>query len=208
MTLPQSNPRRIAIATIKAEHRSLGEVIELLQHVLTDIALGHSTPEFELLSLALYYIDDFQCQLHHPKEDEHLFAAIRRHTRELDHAIAQLRSEHRTDEQMVRELYRLVVIYQAGAPDALENLRTSLDVYAEMMYEHMRKEETLLEDNRVVLPDEEWRAIASAFRADEDPLFGVQRRREFALLHHRIVNLLPRKMRAAATGTLRIAAAT
>ena len=127
---------------------------------------------------------------------------------ELDHAIAQLRSEHRTDEQMVRELYRLVVIYQAGAPDALENLRTSLDVYAEMMYEHMRKEETLLEDNRVVLPDEEWRAIASAFRADEDPLFGVQRRREFALLHHRIVNLLPRKMRAAATGTLRIAAAT
>ena len=34
----------------------------------------------------------------------------------------------------------------------------------------------------------------------------VERRREFALLHHRIVNLLPRKMRATATGTLRIAA--
>ena len=73
--------------------------------------------------------------------------------------------------------------FNAGA---LENLRTSLDVYAEMIYEHMRKEETLLEDSRVVLPDEEWRAIAGAFRADEDPLFGTQRRREFALLHHRI----------------------
>ena len=204
MTLPQSNPRRIAIDTIRAEHRSLGEVIELLQQLLTDIALGHSAPEFELLSLALYYIDDFQCQLHHPKEDEYLFAAIRCHTRELDHAIALLRSEHRTDEQMVRELYRLVVMYQAGAPEALENLRTSLDVYAEMIYEHMREEETLLEDSRVVLPGEDWRAIANAFLADEDPLFGVQRRREFVLLHHRIVNLLPRKMRATPKDPLRI----
>lgn len=207
MYLAQTDHRRIAIDTVKAEHRSLGDVIELLRHLLTDIAGGHSAPEFELLSLAMYYIDEFQSQLHHRKEDEHLFAAIRRYTRELDHAIAQLRSEHRTDEQMVRELYRLVVIYQAGAPEALENLRTSLDVYAEMIYEHMRKEETLIEDARVVLPDEEWRAIANAFLADEDPLFGVQRRREFSLLHDRIVSLLPRKMRASATGTLRIAPA-
>lgn len=203
MTLPQGDPRRIAIDTIKAEHRSLGEVIELLQHLLSDVAHGHSAPEFELLSLALYYIEDFQCRLHHPKEEEHLFAAIRCHTRGLDHAIAQLRSEHHTDEQMVRELYRLVVIYQAGAPEALDNLRTSLDVYAEMIHEHMRKEEALMEDSRVVLPEAQWRAIATAFLADEDPLFGVQRRREFALLHHRIINLLPRKMRraSAAAGT-------
>jgi branched-chain amino acid transport system ATP-binding protein len=203
MERPQVNPpvavdyRRIATDTIREEHRALGEVIELLTHLLDDIAAGHNEPEFHLLALALYYIDDFQCRLHHPKEEQHWFFAVRRRTRELDHTIAQLRSEHHTDTQTLRELHRLFVLYQAGAPDALRNLRTSLDVYAEMLREHMRKEEALLEDPRAALPEAEWRAIGEAFLADEDPLFGVRRRREFEVLHQRIVNLLPRKMRHA-----------
>ena len=202
---PARDYKAIATDTIRQEHRALGEVIELLQHLLHDIAADHTTPEFHLLSLALYYIDDFQSRLHHPKEEEHLFSAVRRHTRELDHTIAQLRSEHHTDAQTIRELHRLLVMYQAGAPDALRNLCTSLDVYAEMLHEHMRREEALIDDPRAALPEAEWRAIGAAFLADEDPLFGTERRREFALLHHRIVNLLPRKMRRTA-GTPRAGA--
>lgn len=194
MNAPAPHPRRVAMDILRDEHRALGDVIDLLQRLLRDAAAGYGEPDFQLLSLALYYIEDFQCKVHHPREDRHLFAAVRRCTSELDREIAQLAAEHRSDAGMVRELCRLLVHYQAGAPDALSHLRTSLDVYAGIMLDHMSREESLMDDPRVALPDEAWRAIASAFLAEADPLFR-ERRREFDMLHHRIVNLLPRKMR-------------
>lgn len=192
--------RRLAIDTIRQEHRSLVQVLELLRHLLRDIAAAHTAPEYHLLSLALYYIDDFPCRLHHPKEDQYLFTAIRRHTGEFDALLDELQADHARDDRAMRELYRLLVLYQAGAPRALDNLRAALDRYNDVLQGHMHKEETLLEAAADYVPDDEWRTIAEAFTADEDPLFGENRRREFSILHHRILNLLPRKMRALVGG--------
>src|SRR5687768_10803598 len=86
--------RSSAIATIKTEHRALGEVLRLAQHLLRNIAAGHADPDFELLCVAFYYIDDFACRCHHPKEEQYLFAAIRRHVPETRNALFGLQSEH------------------------------------------------------------------------------------------------------------------
>ena len=187
--------RSSAIQTIKTEHRVLAEVIQLLQHLLRDLATQHAEPDFALLCTALYYIDDFACRCHHPKEDQYLFAAVRRHAPDAAATLIGLQSEHQRDDLFVRDLHRLLVLYQAGAPAALKRLSASLDIYAAMLYEHMRREEALLDAFADTVPDDEWQAIAEGFGREDEPIFGPAPQKEFAKLRARIINMLPSKMR-------------
>jgi hemerythrin-like domain-containing protein len=187
--------RAAAIATIEREHRALLQVIDLLRRLTRDYVAGYAQPDFHLLSLALYYLDVFPGDVHHSREDEHLFPTLRRHGHDWDEALDALTSDHACDRESIAHLHRLLVLYQAGAPEALSRFREAVDCYAETLYEHMRREEALLAAAGDRLTDEEWRRISEAFAQNEDPLFGPQRRREFAALHHRIMNLLPRKLR-------------
>jgi hemerythrin-like domain-containing protein len=197
---PSTDYKMAAIATIKQEHRALGQVVELVRHLLRDIGSGYTTPDFQLLSLALYYIDEFPGKVHHSKEDDHVFAALRDHTEEFDPLLDRLGGEHLRDRETIAELHRLLVFYQAGAPGALDGFRAAVEDYAATLYDHMRSEEGLLAAAADRLTADEWRDIAEAFGRNEDPLVG-ERRREFAMLHHRILNLLPRKMRVEAFGS-------
>ena len=193
---PSPAPARdAAIATLRAEHRSIADVMQLLQHLLAEIRAGHMEADFRLLSSALYYMDDFGCRCHHPKEDRYLFVAVRRHAPQLTAAVNGLQAEHQADDRYIRDLHRLLVLFQAGAADALSRLTSALDVYAAMLYEHMRKEESLLDALGDVLPAAEWRAMADGFAAEDDPLAGGSRKHEFAKLRERITLWLPRKMR-------------
>ncbi|HEV2008678.1 MAG TPA: hypothetical protein VGQ88_08140 [Burkholderiales bacterium] len=62
------------------------------------------------------------------------------------------------------------------------------------------------EENRVLplaekhLQKSDWQEIDAAFRANSDPLGGVDVQREFLKLKQRITNLLPRKLRRHARG--------
>ena len=67
-----------------------------------------------------------------------------------------------------------------------------------MLGEHMRKEEVLLVQAQDRLAEEDWSRIASAFEANDDPLFGDNRRKEFHRLYSRILNRLPRRMKVPA----------
>jgi branched-chain amino acid transport system ATP-binding protein len=58
-----------------------------------------------------------------------------------------------------------------------------------------------LEENEIFpraersLPESDWLAIAEAFGANEEPLFGTHRRKEFERPYQRIANLAPRKLK-------------
>jgi hemerythrin-like domain-containing protein len=187
--------RSAAIATIEQEHRALVQVIELLRRLMRDHVAGYAQPDFHLLSLALYYLDAFPGQVHHVREDEYLFPALSRHSHQWDETLDALASEHACDRESISHLHRLLVFYQAGAPGALARFREALECYAEALYAHVRREEALVAAAADRLTDADWRRIAEAFARNEDPLFGSERRREFAVLHHRIMNLLPRRLR-------------
>ena len=185
----------LVVETIKQEHRVLGHVVEVLQHSLRDIAAEHAEPDFNLLAVALYYIDDFPERLHHPKEDEHLFKTLRARCPEFDAVLDDLEQEHVRDAQMVREMHAALVHYLAGAYGSLEAFKSCVDAYASMLREHMRKEENLLERAVTSLPESAWQDILAAFSANEDPLLAHDVRTEFRKLYRRIQNLLPRKLR-------------
>lgn len=194
-TVPPDDRQKV-IDTITDEHRSLGQVLDLVRKLLDAIAAQHAAPDFELLCAAFYYIDDFPRRCHHPKEDEYLFKAVRRHAPQLSGAVNQLEAEHVVDAQMLRELHSALVCYQAGAAEGLQRLRSHVEVYCAMLRDHMRREEKLLANIGFDFPGPAWHGIAEAFAADEDPLFGAETRREFQRLRERIANRLPSKMRS------------
>lgn len=185
----------LVVETIKQEHRVLGHVVEVLQHLLRDIAAEHAEADFNLLAAALYYIDDFPERLHHPKEDEHLFKALRARSPEFDAVLNELQREHVLSAETVREMHAALVHFLAGAYGSLEAFKSRVDAYASMLGEHMRKEEDLLARACTCLPESDWRNILAAFEANEDPLLAHDVRTEFRKLYRRIQNLLPRKLR-------------
>lgn len=188
--------RDVAVATVKQEHRALGIVVELLQRLVGDIAEGRAEPDFAVLAAALYYIDDFPERCHHPKEDEYLFKALRRRTAKLNAVLDELQAEHISGAQAIGYLQRALVHYQGGATDGAKRFKAAVDAYATVQRDHMRKEDELLAQMQEFLTEEDWLEIAAAFDANDDPLFGDNRREEFRRLYFRIVNLVPRKLKS------------
>lgn len=184
-----------AMAAIGAEHIALTTVVQMLRDLLARIAAERAEADFALLSAALYYIEEFPERVHHPKEDEHIYRAIRGRSARFNAVLDELQSEHVRSAQMVMLLQCALVRFQGGAPDGLERLRAGVEAYSALLEEHMRKEEVLLSDAGDSLAADDWSEIAAAFAANEDPLLDSRRRGEFGRLHARIVNLLPRKMR-------------
>lgn len=184
-----------AIAIIKAEHKSLGTVLHTLQTLLHKIAAGHAVADFGLFAAALYYIDNFPERCHHPKEDEYLFKRMRLRTAEFDAVLDQLQTEHARSAGAVSGLHRALVLYQGGAPGGLQLFSGAVDSYAVDTREHFATEERLLARAQNVLNEEDWALIAWAFAANDDPLFGNNQRLEFNQLYHRIMLLVPKKMK-------------
>jgi hemerythrin-like domain-containing protein len=183
------------VEAIQQEHRVLGHVVEMLQRTLQEIGAEHMEPDFNLLAAILYYIDDFPERLHHPKEDEHLFKALREHSSQFDAELDDLHAEHVLDAKMVQELHAALVHCVAGAYGSHQTLVARVNAYATMLREHMRKEESLLAQAADVLTESQWQAILSAFASNEDPLLANNVRSEFRKLYQRIQNRLPRKLR-------------
>lgn len=185
-----------AIATIRAEHRSLGQVLDTVQVLLSKVATGYMAVDFGLLAAALYYIDDFPERCHHPKEDEYLFKRLRLRTSAFDGELDRLQTDHVRSATTLSALHRAMVLYQGGAPEGLRLLDAAINSYAVDMRKHFATEEQLLVDAGSVLTEGDWEHIAWAFAANDDPLFGANQRLEFTRLYHRIMLLAPRKVKA------------
>lgn len=186
-----------AVAAFKAEHRALGTVVAALQRVLNDVRQGLMEPDCRLLAAMLYYIESFPERLHHPKEDQYLFKALRARTREGSAVLDELQSEHVRTGQMMSYLAQTLVRFEGGAPDGLDSFTAAVDAYAALLADHMRKEEGIvlpLADAHLTASD--WAEIAAAFAENRDPLFREDADEEMRRLRHRIANLVPRKLRA------------
>lgn len=190
------DPSASAISLIKSEHRALGAVVHALQRFTHAIRDELAAPDFALLAAMLYYIDIFPEQFHHPKEDLHLFSALRRRTTALDPLLDALQAEHVRGDQMMRQLEKALLHYQGGAPEGLANFCANVDAYAAFTFDHMRtEEERILATASQYLTHEDWLEIDNAFRDNRDPLFGARPTEAFRMLHQRIANLVPVKLR-------------
>jgi hemerythrin-like domain-containing protein len=180
-----------AISILKSEHRSLSSVLHALKELARMAQEARERPKFQVLRTMLRYIDEFPEKLHHPKEDQYLFARVMVRAPDVQRLIEELQAEHEKGERLIRELERALLFFEEAWPAGAREFKQAVDAYAEFHWQHMRKEEQELLPlaERYLLPDD-WRFIDAAFTANRDPIAGMQER-DFEKLFARIVSLAP-----------------
>jgi len=182
---------RNAIQTILDEHRSIAAVLHALKQLAKDAESPDVEPRFEAFRAMIYYIDQFPERLHHPKEDQYLFARLEARAPEAKVLVDELRAEHVMGAQLIRDLEQALVGLEVGWGGGAQAFRKAVEAYAEFHWSHMRKEEKqLLPLAERTLTAEDWREIDAAFAGNDDPIADL-REQDFEKLFSRIVALAP-----------------
>jgi hemerythrin-like domain-containing protein len=180
-----------ATQKIRDEHRSIYAVLHGLKQLARDAQDARVKPDFSVFRAMIRYIDEFPEQLHHPKEDQYLFAPVAARVPGAAALVDALMREHVEGARLVRELERKLLFFEDCWPAGAVEFLQAADAYAEFHWKHMRKEEQeLLPMAERHLKAEDWRAIDAAFDANRDPLAGL-REKDFRALFSRIVSLAP-----------------
>jgi len=184
-----------SIAIIQDEHRSITAVIEGLREVLVEVAAGRIAPDFDLLDAMFRYIEAFPERLHHPKEDDFLFARLKLRRPEAAPLLDRLSAEHEQGRVKFAELKVALDEYHRDAK-MLPSFVERVERYSHFHWLHMRREEDeVLPLAAAALTAEDWAAIDAAFASNSDPIVGAAATREFRSLFRRIVSLAPPPLR-------------
>jgi nucleotide-binding universal stress UspA family protein/hemerythrin-like domain-containing protein len=195
--LPRSE-LRAPLAIIGDEHRSLAAVVHGLEYVVRQARDQGTPPSFPLLHAMLYYIKAFSEGLHHPKEDAYLFRKLRARTKDVDDVLDELQRQHVEGHELVDELERSIVAYEADPKTGLARFDAAVERFATSQMRHMALEtKVVIPAARKHLTEEDWSEIGAAFAGNADPRFSVDNDEEFKQLFARIINLAP----AAIVGT-------
>jgi len=181
-----------AINVIRSEHRSIAAVLHGLLYLIGEIRAGRSDARFDALRAMVHYIDAFPERLHHPKEDRYLFLALRKRTGEANAALDRLEQQHQQGAEMIRHIEQALLRYEQGGAQFFEAFASRASEYADFHWRHMREEEdAILPLAERVLTAEDWEVIDNAFAGNDDPLLGIEPRRDYERLFTRIVMLVP-----------------
>ena len=130
-----------AIRIIRDEHRSISAVLNGLKE-LERLAFDATTrPQFQVFRAMIRYIDEFPERLHHPKENDYLFARLEARYAGAKELTGLLRGEHVKGAALVRELERSLLFFEEGWPSGAQEFHSAVESYAQFHWKHMRKEE-------------------------------------------------------------------
>lgn len=181
----------IAATIIRDEHRALASVIKGLQFLIQEIQNRNQIPNFSLLQAIVSYIEQFPDKLHHPKEDQYLFPALRQRYPASASELDILEDEHERGTVITERVVETLREYVADHA-CFEAFAQAVDDYANFHWAHMRREEDIiLPLAEAHLTPEDWMDINAAFKSNSDPLVGINTQREFRELFRRLVNLIP-----------------
>ncbi|MCX8114315.1 MAG: hemerythrin domain-containing protein [Burkholderiaceae bacterium] len=180
-----------AIRIIEDEHRSITAVLEGLRQLAAEADAGATAPDFELMAAMLRYIEAFPERLHHPKEDDFLFARLRARRPDAAPLLERLSREHEQGRAHFAELKAAFERYRQD-PAARRDFADRIERYAELHWRHMRREEDeVLPLALQALAPDDWEAIDAAFASNDDPVVGIGATREFRRLFRQIALRAP-----------------
>jgi branched-chain amino acid transport system ATP-binding protein len=179
-----------AIDIIHNEHRALAAALQAMRAVLDGIRDQGRAPDHALLAALIEYISQVPEKVHHPKEDEFLFPALRAKAPSLAALIDRLEAQHLQGRELIVALQAALIHYLAHGAAGFAGFDEQVRRYLDFNWEHLRAEETeLLPQARQLLEPEDWARIDAAFEANKGPWSGPTG--EFQSLLSRIVNLVP-----------------
>jgi len=174
------------------EHRSISVVLHAMQYLVREQRTHGTKINPAVFRAILYYLDVFPERMHHPKEENYLFAAVRRKTSEVDAILDELRREHDVGADAIRELEQDLLRYEEGGDKEFERFAGAVEQFVDGYRRHIRKEEEgVMPVARRVLNAQDWADINSAWAQNQDPLSGVEAEKEYEQVLDRIVKLAP-----------------
>ncbi len=180
-----------AIGIIYDEHRSISAVLSGLKALAKLAGDSGLRPDFAVFRAMIYYIDAFPERMHHPKEDQHLFARLLMRCPQAQALVGSLQAEHVTGARLVRDLEQALLAFEQTWPAGADRFAAAVQAYAQFHWDHMRREEKeLLPLAEQWLLEEDWRVIEAAFAGNQDPIADL-REKDFRELYQRIVSLAP-----------------
>lgn len=175
---------------IHEEHRALAAMLGGINTLVIGIEAGRLKPDFDLLASMIRYVDEVPEKVHHPKEDNYLFAKLRLRSPEATPYIEQLEAEHRQGEARIDALRSALEAYRRAGDGGLARFKEALSSYLEQEWRHMNTEEGhIFPLARKYLTAEDWAEIDAAFLANGNPWAGPAG--EYAALFSKIVNTAP-----------------
>jgi len=179
-----------SIDIIHDEHRALAAMLSGIRTIAMGIEAGRLKPDFELLSAMIEYIDKVPEKVHHPKEDQYLFAKLRLRSTEALPIIEHLEEEHRQGEARINALRGALAAYREAGTAGFAAFYEMLQTYLDQEWQHMNTEEKQIFPLAMAcLTAEDWAEIDAAFLANDNPWQGAAG--QYAGLFSKIVNMAP-----------------
>ena len=182
-----------AVQIIRDEHLAIAAVLYSLRALARRMRAGTEPPNLPLLHAILDYVVEYPDRWHHPKESRHLFAALRERMPGTAALIDELEGEHRDGDRHIAALEADLAAIERGDARAIASFADAVEAYADMQWEHMRKEEdVLLPLAERALTAADWRRVAEAFQHNDNPLFGIKPKDDAERLYRRILAMAAR----------------
>lgn len=174
---------------IHDEHRALAAMLSGMRTIAAGIEAGRLRPDFALFEAMIRYIDEVPEKLHHPKENDYLFARLLPRYPEAAPIIERLEAEHAQGSARIAALRAALAHWRAGSI-AFPVFHAALQQYLDQEWQHMNTEEhEIFPLARSWLTEEDWAAIDAAFLANDNPWQGAAG--EYEALFSQIVNMAP-----------------
>lgn len=172
-----------AILLLRLEHGNMARLLDWIEDQLKILETGAAADK-TLLGHAMYYLQNYPDQCHHPKEDMVLEAMARRNP-EAAAAVGDLTGEHKKLSELT--LQAAALLDQGESPGDDRGLIEALGNLTTQYRRHMEMEEKIFFPRALeVLGRSEWATIDFDLFDRDDPLFNHSREQRFRELREGI----------------------
>ena len=177
---------------IRDEHRSIYAVLDGLRYLARHNLTSESTIDPKVFRAMLHFLETYAERLHHPKEDQYLFAALRQFGPQVEAVIAGLERDHAGGERALRDLDHCLARCEAAGEKRYAAFANAAEDFVRDYLQHMKKEEEEVFPLAMkLLASGDWAAIDRAYEDSRDPFIAAQEKRDLSEILDRIVRLAP-----------------
>lgn len=182
----------ISLTIIREEHEHLSKVIQSMLHLIGSIQKGEKIPDLKAFRAMLYYITEYPERIHHPKEDQFLFAKIKERTHQLDSELDALSEQHSKGELLAHRLSDALLRFEFAGMDSFPHFAQLVEQYAHFYFAHMRtEEERIIPIAKQILNESDWKIVDAAFLENRNRMDEEGSRYRYDQLFTQIVSILP-----------------
>src|SRR6188768_2584429 len=108
-----------ALSIIREEHRTIAAILHGMEYLVREVRSHRKKVDPKVFHAMIYYLDTFAQRVHHPKEDQYLFALMKHRSEVAARVIAKLEEEHVAGEEALRRLAQAMIRYEEGGEKEL-----------------------------------------------------------------------------------------